>query len=216
MEYIDHLNNKDGSVTSELLPFEISYYKSKEFFTILDNYIGFIKGCESFIRKTRDYTNYIAMLKDMGLTHCQVLGNIDSSFSIPGHEVSVEMHHGPIFTLFDYCACVITYALKHDIHVNTPIISKIIMDEHWNGNIQTVMLSSTVHQAVDSGKLFINLNQAHGNLNNFLKKYKDGLTEVQIEKINKYIELSKKYKSTDNGLFDIKESIHDWSKRRYY
>lgn len=216
MEDILHENNETAVVKSNLLPFEICYEKDQSFFMVLENYVSFIKGCENFIRRSSDYTNYVAALKEMGLTHCQVLGNIDSSFGIQGHDVSVEMHHGPIFTLFDYCSCLIMYLLKNDYTVNTPKIAKIIMNEHWTGNIQTVMLSTSVHQAVDSGKLFISLNQARGNLNAFLKKYSEGLTDHQCEKINRYIELSKKYKSTDNGIFDIKETIHDWSKRRMY
>lgn len=216
MEDVTYVNNETSDVKSNLLPFEISYEKDRNFFMVLENYVGFIKGCENFIRHSKDYSDYISALKDLGLTHCQVLGNIDSSLSISGHEVSVEMHHGPIFTLFDYCGCLIMYLLKNGFTVNTPKIAKIIMNEHWAGNIQTVMLSTTVHQAVDSGKLFINLNQAYGNLNGFLKKYSEGLTIYQCEKINRYIELSKKYKSTDNGIFDLKETIHDWSKRRIY
>lgn len=216
MEDVTYVNNETSDVKSNLLPFEISYEKDRSFFMVLENYVGFIKGCENFIRHSKDYSDYISALKDLGLTHCQVLGNIDSSLSISGHEVSVEMHHGPIFTLFDYCGCLIMYLLKNGFTVNTPKIAKIIMNEHWTGNIQTVMLSTTVHQAVDSGKLFINLNQAYGNLNGFLKKYSEGLTIYQCEKINRYIELSKKYKSTDNGIFDLKETIHDWSKRRIY
>lgn len=216
MEDVNYVNNETAVVKSNLLPFEISYEKDRSFFMILENYVGFIKGCENFIRRSKDYSEYISSLKDLGLTHCQVLGNVDSSLSISGHEVSVEMHHGPIFTLFDYCGCLIMYLIKNGYTVNTPKIAKIIMNEHWAGNIQTVMLSTTAHQAVDSGKLFINLNQAYGNLNGFLKKYSEGLTIHQCEKINRYIELSKKYKSTDNGIFDLKETIHDWSKRRVY
>lgn len=210
MDNILHIDDEKYRVQSKLLPYEISYYKDHSFFMVLDNFVNFVKGCEKFIRKTNDYSNYISALKEIGLTKCQVLGNIDSNVD----EVDVEMHHGPIFTLFDYCSCIVNYLLINNTNVSTPLVSKIIMNEHWEGNIQTVMLSTTVHQAVDSGKLFINLNQAHGNLNEFLKKYKSGLRLYQCEKINQYIEMSKKYKSTDNGLFELKDTIYDWSKRR--
>ena len=214
MEDVIYKDDDSQSVGSNLLPFEIQYHKDSKFLMILDNYVNFIKGCERFIRRSNDYNHYVATLKELGFTHCQVLGNIDSSMGEPGHDVSVEMHHGPIFTLFDYCACIVSHMIKHNKKVNTPKVSKIIMDEHWNGNIQTVMLSTSVHQAVDSGKLFINLNQAFGNLNQFIKKYEDGLTEHQKGKINKYIQLSKKYKSTDNGIFDLQETMHSWTKKR--
>lgn len=214
MENVEYKGDDQLHVDSNMLDFEIQFYKNPTFFMVMTNYVDFIKGCEKFIRRTKDYTNYVAHLKELGFTHCQVLGNIDSNFSEKKHSLTVEMHHGPIFTLFDYCATVITHMGKHNMKVTTPRVAKIVMDEHWLGHIQTVMLSSTVHQAVDSGKLFISLKQAYGDLNQFLLRFKDGLTDYHIEKINRYIELSTKYKSTDNGLFDLKEAIHDWSTRR--
>lgn len=203
-----------GSVSSNLLPYEIQYKKDSNFFLVLDNYVKFIKGCEHFIRNTKDYKAYVAEMAIHGFTNCQVLGNVDSSLGVPGHSVTVEMHHGPILTLFDYCSAVITHMLKDGLRVRTPIIAKIVMNEHWEGNVQTVHLSKTVHQEVDSGRLFISLKQAHGNLNNFLKKYANGFTDHQKEKINRYIELSLQHKSTDGGLFDLQETMKDWSKRR--
>lgn len=214
MDDVIYKEDEQLHIDSQLLDFEIQFYKNPTFFMVLTNYVEFIKGCEKFIRRTKDYTNYVAHLKELGFTRCQVLGSIDSSLSEKEHPLTVEMHHGPIFTLFDYCGAVIGYMTKHKMKITTPRVAKIIMDEHWNGNIQTVMLSSTVHQAVDSGRLFISLKQAVGNLNNFLKRYADGITSYQREKINKYIEMSEKYKATDNGLFDLKETMHDWSTRR--
>ena len=216
MENITYVKGDTLAIDSGLLDFEIEFYKSPAFFLVMTNFIEFIRGCEKFIRRSKDYTNYVAYLKELGFTHCQVLGNVDSNLSEKKHPVTVEMHHGPILTLFDYCSVVVTYMSKHDMKITTPRVAKIIMDEQWAGNVQTVMLSATVHQAVDSGKLFISLKQAFGNLNNFLKKYHDGLTDYQVDKINKYIEMSEKYKSTDNGLFDLKESIYDWTTRRKY
>lgn len=216
MENIEY-KNEDGNpkVVSDLSEYEIDFRKNHHFFLVYANYTGFIKGVEKLIRTSDDYTDYVASLKNKGLTRCQVLGNVDSNMSEKGHKVSVEMHHGPIFTLFDYCATVITSELKRGQKVTTFKIAKLVMDEHWAGNIQTVMLSSTVHAAVDSGKIFINLKQTTGNISGFIKKYGDGLTAKNIETINKYIDLSNKYKSTDNGLFELKDAMVDWSRRRY-
>jgi hypothetical protein len=87
------------------------------------------------------------------------------------------------------------------------------MDEHLLGNVQFVMLSKTVHQMIDSGELFISMKQAIGDVNTFLKKYKDGLDDMYIDKINRYIDMSKKYDSTDNGIFDLEENMVNWSYR---
>ena len=215
---MDNIEYKDGNnpkIASEVEEYELQFYKDKQFFMVFDNWVSFVKGVEKAIRTSDDYTDYVAHLKEMGLTRCQVLGNVDSNMSEKGHKVSVEMHHGPILTLFDYVSVVIGHMLKHDMKITSPRVANLVMDEHWAGNVQTVMLSSSVHQAVDSGKLFISLKQAHGNLNGFIQKYADGFTQNQKEKINKYIELCEKHQSTDNGIFDLKETMHDWSRRRY-
>lgn len=214
MENVTYKDNGNPTVSSDTAEYEIAIDKDKYFFMVQENYVNFIKGVERLVRTSDDYTDYIAHLKEMGLTRCQVLGNVDSNLSEKGHKVSVEMHHGPIFTLFDYVGAIVTHMLKHNIPVTTPRVAKIIMDEHWAGNIQTVMLSSSVHEALDSGKVFISLKQAKGNLNGFIKKYEDGITEFQKEKINKYIALSEEHESTDSGIFDLQETMHDWSRRR--
>ena len=72
------------------------------------------------------------------------------------------------------------------------------------------MLSVTPHNLVDTGEMFINFSQAFGNLNKFLTKYRDGLNDERIQKINRYIELSAEYDSFDNGLLDIKNTITNW------
>lgn len=214
MENIEYEGKSNPTITSDTAEFEIALYKDKYFLMVFDNFVNYVKAIEKLIRTSDDYTAYVAELKGRGLTRCQVLGNVDSDFSEKGHKVSVEMHHGPIFTLYDYCEAVMTHMLKHKMKITTPRVAKIIMDEHWDGSIQTVMLSSTVHAAVDSGKVFISLKQASGDLNKFLKKYEDGILDDKRKKINQYIELSEKYKSSDGGIFDLKETMHDWSTRR--
>ena len=215
MENISYKDEKNPTVVSEVEMYEIPFIKDKTYFMIFDNWVNFIKGVERTIRNSQTYTDYISHLKEMGLTKCQVLGNIDSNMSEKGHPVTVEMHHGPLFTLFDYVAIVIQHMLKNDLPINSIRVAKLIMDEHWAGNVQTVMLSATAHQSVDSGKLFISFKQAHGNLTRFIEKYRDGINENQMEKIHKYIQLSEEHKSTDNGLFELQETMKDWSRRRY-
>lgn len=203
---------KDGNLTisAKTTIFDISFFKDSNYYMNLESYIKYVKACEHLVRTNRRYTEYKANLYAMGLNHCQVLGNIANVDVVGGEEVTIEMHHGPILTLFDYCAIIIDYNLAHKIPIDTFTVANSVLDEHFAGNVQTVMLSKTVHELVDSGKLFINFNQATGNINEFLHKYHDGLSADQIEKINKYISLSEKYDTFDNGLLDLKNSISNW------
>jgi hypothetical protein len=73
------------------------------------------------------------------------------------------------------------------------------------------MLCKTAHEAVDTGEIFINLSQGVGNLNEFLKKYRDGLTEPYIDKLNEYIKMSRQFRSTDNRIFELEDAMVNWS-----
>lgn len=215
MEIIPGINVKkvkqNPTLDSNDSIYELPFYKDAEFFYNLDNYVFYIKGIEKLIRSSKYYKRYIAHIKeDFGLNFCQVKGNIQENED-DKHEL-IEMHHGPVLTLFDCVAIVLEYSLVHKLNVSTFDIANIIIKEHFDHHIQTVMLCETVHQEVHDGKIFLNLNQGFGDLNAFLTKYKDGLLPEQILKINKYIELSKENDSYDNNVMKLNESVTKWSK----
>jgi len=185
--------------------FNLKYYKDKNSFLDIKYYVKFIKAVEKIVRNSDEYSNYISYLKnELNMNYCMVLSKITDD------SAEIEMHHGPILTLFDYCSIVTDAYLNKGKKISSFIISKKIIDEHYLNNIQVIMLSKTVHELVHSGKIFIHPSQAWGNLNNFLKKYKSGLTKEQIDTINDYIDLSKRYKSTDAGLLET-GGQRDWN-----
>jgi hypothetical protein len=195
------------TMDSESSIYEIPFYKDNDYFSNFDNFIGFVKETEKMVRTSTFYNKYISYIKDdIGLKCCQVLPNIEDDYA------DIEMHHGPILTLFDYISILIDYLLINNKKINSFIVSNIIIDEHYDNNIQIVMLSKTVHQQVHANNIFINLHQAFGDLNTFLKKYNQGLHEDQINKINQYIELSKKYNSFDKNVLELNKNIKKWSK----
>ena len=208
MEGIIFSDDELKTVSSRDDIFGIQYYKNKSYLQSIEHFVNFIKACEKIVRTSSEYKAYVAQLFGMGLDKCQILGNIEAD---EDDNVTIEMHHGPILTLFDYCAIVTDYLLNNNQKITTFRVARIVLNEHFEGNIQTVMLSKTVHQLVDSSKLFISFNQAIGNLNNFLIKYKDGLNPERISKINRYIELSKEYDTYDNHLLDLKNTITNWN-----
>lgn len=207
MENIFYSQDELLTLSSRNELFDISFYKSKDQLRSVETFVSFVKACERLVRSSKEYKAFKAQLMDMGLNKCQILGHIEADDE---DAVSIEMHHGPILTLFDYCAIITDYLINTDQKLNTFRVARIVLDEHFNGNIQTVMLSKTVHQLVDSGEIFINFDQAIGNLNAFIQKYRDGLNDERIDKINRYIELSSRYDTYDNGLLDLKNTITNW------
>lgn len=199
--------NKNPTLDADTSEFELPFYKDIEYFSNIDNFVGFVKAVERMVRTSNYYSRYIKYLKeDIGLTACQVLSNIEDEYA------DIEMHHGPILTLFDYVAIITDSLLAKKKKINTFLVADILLEEHFLNNIQVVMLSKTVHEQVHENNIFINLNQAFGNLNDFLKKYRDGLHPEQVQKINKYIESSIKYDSFDKDVLKLNGFVKKWSK----
>lgn len=199
--------NKNPTIDSETSEFELPFYKDVEYFANIDNFVSFVKAVERMVRSSSFYSRYISFLKeDIGLVNCQVLSNISHD------DADIEMHHGPILTLFDYVSIVTDHFLATGKKVNTFTVADTVIEEHYNHNVQVVMLSKTVHEQVHENNIFINLNQAFGDLNKFLRKYRQGVHPDQVEKINKYIEMSKKYDSFDKDVLKLSGFVKNWSK----
>ena len=203
---------KEPEIDSINSLFSLPFYKDAEYFSNFDNYVYFIKEVEKLVRKSPYYARYISYLREeIGLTFCQILSNIDSAdYEDKKEKVTIEMHHGPILTLFDYVAIVIDHLLEEGQMFTTFHVAKIILEEHFNNNIQVVMLSKTAHETYHAENTFINYKQGFGNLNAFLSKYHKGLQNEQIMKINRFIEMSKKYDSFDRDLLTLKQNVLKW------
>lgn len=186
--------------------YQIHYFKNEEYFSNIDSYTNFIRGVERLVRTNDRYSKYIHFLKkEIKLNRCQVLKNItDDDF---GNNSGIEMHHGPIFTLFDYCAIILEYFIIKKWKISTSRIADIVLKEHEMNRVQVVMLSESMHELVHERQIFINYHQAYGNIREFLKKYQCALTEDMIEKLNRYIDKSLLMDSTDFGILELNPNL---------
>lgn len=193
------------TVDSPNSTYTIPMYKPEEYFSNLDSYVAFIKACEQQVRKNDRYSKYIAYLKkEIGLNHCQVLTNIDGN---KYENVDIEMHHGPILTLYDYCAIITEWLLTKRRQISTFRVADIVLTEHQKNHIQVVMLATTVHEQVHARGIFLNYKHAWGDLNSFIKTYRDGISVEYVEKINRYIERSLLYDSNDFGVLKLNQTL---------
>lgn len=205
----NYINDEEMTITSDLVLEDISYYKPKDYFMRLDNYVNFIKSAAKLVRKHPDYDHWVNTIREEQVDHCQVLGNISR------YDAELQVHHGPLFTLFDYCMIVLNYLLAQDYSkITTFKVAELVILEHVAGHVQGVVLCKTVHQLIDTGEVFINLNQGIGNINAFIDTYKDGLDDKIKEKINNYIDMSEKFDSNDNDILKLENKMISWSYRR--
>lgn len=190
--------------------YQLAFYQTKSSLQNLEKYNKFINSVKSLVRKNEKYKRYIAYLKDeRGLNFCQIHPNI-----IDEDEKShlIEMHHGPILTLHDYCSIITNALLERKEKITTFKVASIVLEEHFNHNVQVVMLCENCHDLFHAGNyIYINPRQAHGNLERFLKKWSDGIDDDMRELMNKNLEIARKFHSTDNDMLDA-SSGKAWGK----
>ena len=216
MEIVPGINVKkqkrNPTLDSDNSIYEMPFYKEPDYFFNLENYTFYIKEIERAVRRSKEYKRYVAHIKkDIGLNFCQVKGNIVEDEET-GKLPVLEMHHGPILTLFDCIAIVLEWSMVKGENISTLSIADRIIQEHYDHHIQTVMLCETVHQEVHEFNIFLNMAMGFGDINAFLEKYKEGLLPEQIVKINRYIDLSKKYDSFDKDVMKVNDTVTKWSK----
>lgn len=182
--------------------YKIPFFKDNEYFTNYESYVNFVKGIEKMVRTNDRYRKYINYLKkEVKLNRCQVFKNVTDE------DCDIEMHHGPIFTLFDICAIVLEYFIQKKWNITTLRVADAVLDEHQKNRVQVVMVSTTVHEEIHNGDIFINYHQAWGDLNAFIKKYKDAISDEYREQINRYIDRSLLYDSNDFSILDLNKNL---------
>ena len=205
--------NTNPTIDSDESYYEIPFYKDADYMFSLENEVAFIKAVERMVRTSKYYSRYIAHLKvDLGLNFCQVKGNI-SEDEDAGVKDLIEMHHGPIFTLFDVVSIILNYMLVKGMKITTFSVANRVIEEHFKHRVQTVMLCETVHQLVHDNKVFLNYRQGFGDLYSFLEIYYEGLDEIMINKIMDYIDKCKKYDSNDFGNLNV--IVTRWKTEHY-
>lgn len=202
--------NQNPTIDSDDSFYEIPFYKDDDYFFSLENEVAFIKAVEKVVRTSKYYSRYISHLKtDLGMCFCQVKGNIYEDEELDYKDL-IEMHHGPVLTLFDVTSIILNHMLIHGEKITTFSVAHKVLEEHFKYRVQTVMLCKTVHEMVHANKVFLNLKQGFGDLYGFLEEYYDGIEKTEIAKINAYIEKCQKYtESNDFGNLDI--LVTKWS-----
>lgn len=176
----------------------ISLFKDIEYFQDDVLYSKFVKACETRIRTSKEYAAFLTYIKRvLGINFCEVSSQIFDT------DATIEMHHGPLFTLYDITSIVLSWYLKNGQKITTFRIVDRVLQEHFDLNVQVVMLAKTNHEAAHNRDLFLHVNQGIGDINGFITKYADCLDDIYKYKIYNYINLCKDSPSMDHGYLDI-------------
>lgn len=205
-EMVNIISKKTSNGNIEICLKDSQYYylpfnKSEINFSDKNTREKFIKAVERRVRRSKLYKAYINYLKnDLKLDRCAIFGNIQSDKK---SKTKVEMHHGPIFTLYDYVSIVLTKCLyNHEYDkLNTFDIAAEVLELHRRKMVQTVMLSEAAHKSMDNPKTapFLALEQTFGNLFEFVKEYGQYFSPKNIYNLKSYFD-NYKYNIENNTI----------------
>lgn len=147
----------------------------------------FIKRVERICRSSMEYKDYIQFLKDnVGLDSCLFFMYVSNEKG-NGKRVRVEMHHEPL-TLYDYVSIVLAKYEKEGLPYNDLLIADEVMKAHAENAVGIIPLSTTCHQVIHSGRLFVPLNFVYGNYKQFLEDYDQYVDDSIYDKIDQKLE----------------------------
>lgn len=196
---IKYKGNVNKEIVSKYDEYDnISLYKDLEYFYEAKSMDTFIKACESMVRTSKEYKHFINYVTDkLGISYCQINPDI-----LKDIDATVEMHHGPLLTLYDYVKIVLMDYIKSNKRITTFRITDQVIQEHYDLNVQVVMCTVTNHEAIHNRDIFLNVKQGIGDINSFITKYAHALDDDYKFRIYRYIKLCEENKSFDTGILD--------------
>lgn len=195
---IENYNNKNLIETVKLpkptnLSTQITIMNEKE-------KVKLIKTIERVARSSMEYRQYIKFLKDeIDMTKCTYFNGVNNKTK----RVSIEIHHEP-FTLFDITQMVVDKTLDEGKPLNTFMLAEEVMKIHYMGLVGLLPLSTTVHELVHNGKLFIPLQCVYGNFVKFLETYEKYIPQDIQEMLQTKIRMSKELSIMDLTVLEKK------------
>lgn len=204
IKYLEDYRNKklNPNIDSDNSIYQIPLFKEDNYFANIESTQKFLKAVEAVVRSSDRYSKYKDyLINDMKLNHCQVLKDITVD------DARLEMHHGPIFTLYDYCRIILEWYLLKGMKISTMRVADTVLREHEENHVQVVMLTQTIHDDVGNRNIFLNTKQAWGDINTFVSKYIDAIPPDLKEKFNRYIDRSMMSDSDDYNLLRLNSKL---------
>lgn len=192
--------------------FEQPFYQTRDTLSDIDYYKHFLENCISRFRHSRTYKNYKHYLYEMGMNHCQLLGNISSD------DADIEMHHN-FLTIFDITLLITEHLLNTNGYVSTFDVVQLLKEEHKNNDIPIVMLSKTAHQLYHNADgIVLPARMCFGYWYELLRKFNRGITIEIASKVANFVQTSidfeKHYNPEDdrvNSLLGVRDEVYNWS-----
>lgn len=210
--YVDGTEN-NPCIYSPNAIYAIFFFQTKDtLFVDTDTFGRFLHNAVTNFRHTRIYTKYKSYLFGLGLTSCQMMGNIDTTMV---GEKGIEMHHNGI-TIFDIALMICHHILCVSGKVSTFDIISELRKSHLLNHVPVIMLSKTMHQMVHhNDEFFVPCSMTFGFWTELLNDYRFGITYDIAKKLYYWIKVSMEQhgvndENLNRELLGLKENIESW------
>ena len=160
----------------------------------------FIKDVERLVRQSDEYKKYIKYLTNTHeLTNDVLMANIDTNMA------ALEFHHYP-FTLYDIVDIMLEYYMYNKHKVTSINLAEKVLVEHYENRIGLARLTVTNHELAHEGALFVPLSAVFGDVNAFIDKYYDFISDELMIKYNKLIDIENTKNYDNTRIFNKKKN----------
>ena len=139
----------------------------------------YIFNIEKEVRQSYEYKELIQYIKDnYDMNKCSFL-KVSSNDEV---DVHIEIHHTPL-TLYDIVNIVYRKRVFYGESLEVQQVAKEVTMLHYRLLVGLIPLSKTAHQLVHDGKLFIPVQNVLGNYAEFVRLYKQFMSEEELDTI---------------------------------
>lgn len=156
----------------------------------------YVLNIKADARTSFEYSHFMQFLKEnLDMNKCSFFKNVSSANS---RRIKIEVHHDP-FTIEDIIRIVIRKRQVCGENLDVPMVSKEVIYLHYNLLVGLIPLSSTVHELVGNGYLFVPTTKVLGRYKEFVKLYDEFIYPEQKDVLER-IELATAVYDENEGM----------------
>lgn len=165
----------------------------------------FIKDVKSEVRNSFEYREMIKYLKDYGgMDRSGISPMISNTES---NKIKIEVHHTPL-VLEDIVKIVYDKRVFNHEDTSVQMVAKEVMECHYRCIIGLYPVSSTEHELVHNGYLFIPPSSVFGQYNTFLQEYDQFIDSTDKETIKKIKEYEESFNPEEQNKIISQSNIY--------
>ena len=165
----------------------------------------YLSDIKKSVRGSFEYKEMIKYLRNFGgMNRSGINPNITNDDST---KVKIEIHHTP-FTLEDITRIVYEKRLANHEDLSVEMVAKEVMEDHYKNLVGLYPLSSTEHELVHGGYLYIPPSNVYGRPDLFEELYSQFIDDEQKETIDSIKEYEKDFNPDDQNKIISQSNVY--------